>query len=177
MFVKTLDILTALQTTIVAIHLPSSYSGVPDYPKAFTEVKIYRDQNLIKAFADMLVFDDRACFIVPAGDRDTDHTEGRVTIVDRETDLVLLIADRNYGGEDTALVGEAGAGPGVVALKDLVTEKLTGARLNLPYVLLVSNGGQPMHLTDTEKEAQAGRDCWALDFKTSAGSMRVARDR
>lgn len=177
-FVHTLDLLNAIQVALLAIQLPSQFSTVPGYPTAFTAdgVKIYGNENLMKAFADMLVFEDRACFIIPGGD-DHDHAvAGAALSVKRTSTVHLLIADRNYGRENLALVGEAGSNPGTLALKDLVIDKLTGPSLTgaaVKHVLLAPASGDPVRITGKEAEDQPGRDCWAQSFTTYAGVARV----
>lgn len=175
-FVRTLDVLNGVKAAIVALELAAAYSAVADYPKAFTEVQIYRNADLLKALEDMRVYDDRACFIVPGGDDFDNAIDGRVLTAKRSSDVILLIADRNYGRENLALVGDESA-PGVIVLTDLVLEKLTGATLGLSGVCLTPMSGEPLHITKKEQEDALGRDGWALTFNTTAGAMRVAQPR
>jgi hypothetical protein len=178
-FVKTRDILIALETAIAAIQLPASYSQVPDYPKAFVAagVKVYGTQDLFKALADLLVFDDRACFIVPGGDTHDTKIAGNVMSIQRKSEVHLLIADRNYDKfSEAGLIGETNVNPGVAVLKDLVIDALLGQSLaNLKTVALAPTSGEPLHLTDRKQsEDNPGRYCWALTFTTYAGQARIA---
>ncbi len=177
-FVKTLDIMSALKAALLALQLPSAFAAAQDYPAAFTTVAIYGSESLLKALEDLLVQDDRVCFIIPAGDHDTPVREGTNLSVTRISDFVLLIADRNFGRESEALLGSTApddTNPGVILLKDLVAENLTGAGLGLPYVMLAPTDGQSLHLTDKEKKEASGRDCWALTFQTHAGRMTATK--
>ena len=175
-FVKTLDVLNGVKAAIAALQLAAAYSSVADYPKAFTEVQIYRNADLLKALEDMRVYDDRACFIVPGGDDFDNAMDGRVLSAKRSSDVILLIADRNYARENLALIGDE-TGPGVIVLTDLVLEMLTGITLGLPGVCLTPMSGEPLHLTSKQQEDAPGRDCWALTFNTTAGAVRVAQPR
>ena len=171
-FVPTLSILTALRTAILALQLPSSFADVPDYPKAFTTVEIWGVVDLVRAIEDMKIFDDRFCLIIASNENYDDETKGRVVTTQRDIEVELLFADRNYGSENLALVGEAGVSPGVLVLKDLLVEKLTGANLGLPNVALIPASGGPFTLSGKVQDALAFRETWNQTFKTSAGLVR-----
>lgn len=175
-FIPTLSVLNALKAALVALQLPSTYSAIADYPKAFTTVEFYRNENLIKAFEDMFIFDNRVAIIVPAGDTDEAKLNGRILEVRRVSEFVILIADRDYSKSRSELIGSSDT-PGVITLKDLVAQQLTGATLNLHGVMLTPTGGEPLHLTESDQENAPGRDCWALTFNTSAGRMTASKAR
>jgi hypothetical protein len=173
-FVHTLDLLVALKTAIAALQLPATYDTVPDYPKAFTSVEIYRSQNLLKALEELIVQEDRVCFIVPGGDTHNSETLGNVMQLSRATDIHLLLADRIYGDKNAPLIGETGTGPGVIVLKDVLIDGLVGKTFDFKNVVLAPTSGEPFHLTDRERENATGRDCWAQSFTTRAGLAKVA---
>lgn len=172
-FVKTLDLVIALKAAIAALQLPNTYSAIEGYPAAFQVVEVYRSQNLVKALEDMIIQDDRVCFIIPGGDTHDHEKLGNVLQVKRDTEIHLLFADRNYGKENLALVGEANVSPGVMVLKDILVDGLVGAQLNFNNVVLAPTSGEPFHLTDREREDVTGRDCWAQSFTTYAGAARI----
>jgi hypothetical protein len=172
MFIKTNDILTALKAAMLALQLPASYAAVADYPKAFTTVAVYRNENLLKALEDLFTYDDRVCLLVPGGDNYDNVTQGTNVYSARASDIVLLIADRDYSKEQAELIGGTDA-PGVIALKDLVVVALTGSNLNISGVTLLPTSGDPLRLTDKEREEAPGRDCWAQTFNTTAGRVKA----
>lgn len=172
-FIPTLDILSAMKVALLALQLPATYSAVADYPKAFTTVETYRNENLLKALEDLFAYDDRVALIVPAGDNHSNHTEGSNIYSARTTDVVVLIADRDYSKSQAELIGGPEA-VGVVALKDLVISAFFGQNLGLTGVALAPTDGQPLTLTDKERDEATGRDCWAQTFTTAAGRAKAA---
>jgi hypothetical protein len=175
-FIPTVDILAALKVAIVALQLPAQYSSVSDYPKAFTAVEIYAREDLTKAFDDLYLQDDRACFIVPGGDDHQNVIEGRIGKSHRSTEVHLLLSDRDYNRAQSELVGGAEA-PGVITLKDLIVNSLMGANLGLRGVFLLPTNGTLMVLSDKEQENAPGRAGWAQSFTTSAGIMKAGIPR
>lgn len=175
-FVSTLSILTALKTAIAAIQLPNAYSSVADYPKAFTAVEIYKAEDLLKAFDDLYVQEDRACFIIPGGDTHDSHRDGAVVKSSRITEVHLLLTDRDYNRDQAELVGGAEA-PGVIALKELLIDSLFGKNLNIHGVYLVPSSGDVMVLNSKEQENAPGRAGWIQTFTTTAGFMKASITR
>jgi hypothetical protein len=171
-FVPTLSLLTALRTAITAIALPSSFSAVPDYPKAFTTVEIWGVVDLVKAIEEMRIFDDRFCLIVASNDHFDSAMKGSVLTSEQRTEIELLFADRNYGRENLALVGEQDVSPGVLVLKDLLLSNLAGANLGFNNVALAPTSGGPFTMSGKQQDALAFRECWNLSFTTSAGLIR-----
>lgn len=176
-FVHTLDLLAALKTRLEAIQLPNTFSAVTGYPKLFETVVIWAVQDLVKALQGSFTYDDRVCIIVPGGDTHDHARKGAVLSVHRDTEVHLLFADRNYGKENLALVGEAGETPGVLFIKDLVIDQLTGEKLGFQNIALSPTSGDPMTLSNKEQENASGRDCWAQSFTTNAGIMQVTHSR
>ena len=170
-FVATLSILSALKTAIAAINLPSSYAAIAGYPKAFPAVEIYAQENLMKAFDDLLIVEDRACFIIPGGDTHDSARDGAVVKTARASEVHLLLTDRDYNRAQAELVGGAEA-PGVIALKDILIDALIWKNLSIHGVLLLPTTGDPMALSDKDKENAPGRAAWVQTFTTNAGSMK-----
>lgn len=172
--VPTLDVLGALQSVLEGLELPAPFAG----QKAFATVHAYAHENLKAALDDLLIFDDRACLIVPTGTKHTNERDGRVLTSRQETEFVLLITDRVYGGqfEAEAALGNSET-PGMIALADLVVAKLAGQSLGLPLVCLQPIGGQPLRYSNKERSEMEGRECWAQEFSTPAGELRVTRQR
>ena len=171
MYTPTLDLLQAVKGEVENIQLPAPLEGT-----AFASVQVYAHENLVGAMSDLLVFEDRACFIVPTSNRYTNQREGRVLTSQRETEFVLLITDRVYGGkfDAEALLGNTET-PGIVRLQELVVTALTGQSLDLKNVCLLPSTGEPFRIAKADQEANEGRECWAQPFTTPAGEMRVDR--
>ena len=174
-FVPTLTLLQKVQAALEGLQLGAPFTPGP----AFAKVHAYAHENLAQAMQDLLIFDDRACLIVPTGTSHTNQREGRVFTARQETEFVLLICDRVYGGqfEAEALLGNADT-PGMVALADLVVAALSGQSFDLAPVCLQPTGGQPIPLSPTQRAAlREGRECWAQTFTTPTGEIRVDRPR
>jgi hypothetical protein len=172
-FIKTADILDALKTKLAALQLPPAYSSVPDYPALFQDVVVWADENLLAALEAMFVYSSRVCIIVPGGDDHKSERRGDVLHVTRTSDVHLLIADRNFGQKNLGLIGQAGKNPGIIAMKDLVVEQITGPSINLSNVVFAPASGEQLHITSKERENES-RDCWAQTFTTYAGAAKVA---
>ena len=149
------------------------YAEPAPVPMFETEaVKPYDRKDLIAAFRDLLVFEERACFIVPASLRHVTTDEGGVRIVRRDLELGLLVTDQNFGGENTALVGAAGANPGVLAIAEAVSDALIGESLGLAGVVVEVELADPFTLSDKEVE-ETKRAAFAIGIVIPMGERRI----
>lgn len=182
--VRTRDILLALQAKLEGLtftaenlpHLPD-LAGEP----VFQEVGIYSRPNLTAALADLLAFEDRFCAVVPIGDEHEflSKAEGvrAINTVRRHSAFTLLISDRDFGSRQEAFAGDEEDSPGVIGLKDIVVDALTGQDLGHSELKFLPEEGAPFFVADTIREGQAlddlsGRDAWQQTFLTPAGTYR-----
>ena len=172
-FISTESLLKGIKTALEGLRLPPTVEGADSIP-AFEKVAIYGARDLSAAFADLLIFEERVCLVIPAGDNYTTEWEGRTVVTHQESDFVLLISDRTFGSRIDALEGTAET-PGVVALKDRVVSGLFGARLEIPGVSLVPVSGEPFKLSTFDKKEQEGRQCWSITFSTPSGISKALR--
>ena len=170
MFIDTLPILDGVKARLVALKLADAVTP------AFDRVEVYSQEDFVQALADLRVFKKRVAFVVAAGDDYETSQEGGFAISKRSTEIVVLLGDRDYGKAESANTGGERA-TGVLVLKDLVVNDLTGAKLGLPDVVLTPVSGEQLRLTTQEQAEQAGRRCWAQSFRTAAGEMAITLHR
>lgn len=176
-FISTLAIMQAMKTFLAALPL---VDGAPDV-KLFDKVEFYSMPNLVKGLEELRLFKKRICLIIPSGDDFENELQGGDLHCEATYDFELLIADRNYGKRQDAATGDdvgPNTNPGVVAMKDIVVEKLFGQSLGfLPRRLnLRPVGGQALLLTAKERDDASGREAWQMTWSADAGD-RVAKTR
>lgn len=160
-------VLTNLRTAILAIELSAGVSLF-----AADSVKVFGREDVLAAMQQLYVFEDRACFIVPGAIRHTQETQGGIVLVKRLLEVGLLMTDRNYGGENTALVGAAGENPGVLRIAELVADGLFGKSLDLTGIALIPDNGDPFTLTDKERE-ETKREAFVQGFAIHLGTREL----
>lgn len=164
MIVPTLSIMAALKTKIEAIIEPE----VDPVHPLFQEVRAYPQANIGQAIDDLLIFEDRVCLIIPAGNRHNTQRIGDKLRVQRVSDFIFLLADRVYGAFDAEAMMGSPENPGTIRLQDYLLAALTGEQLGNPRLLLEPRDGQPFEVRKTDSAA-AGRECWEQNFTTPAG--------
>jgi hypothetical protein len=162
-FTDTLTILEKLKTRLAALELEP---GTP----LFDKVEYYSSTDLLRALAELRVFKNRVCFIVPGDDDFFNEVSGRSlnTVVERH--VFLLLADRDYGRRQSAATGDENT-PGVVAMKDRVVSELTGRNLDLRQVLVKPVNGTPLLIQGPKREEAAGREAWNLELVVECGQV------
>lgn len=162
-FIDTLTILAKLKTRLVALE---SEPGTP----LFDKVEYYSSTDLLRALAELRVFKNRVCFIVPGDDDFLNEVSGRSlnTVVERH--VFLLLADRDYGRRQSAATGDDST-TGVVAMKDRVANELTGKNLDTRQVLVRPVNGTPLLIQGPKREEAAGREAWNLELVVECGQL------
>lgn len=169
-FTPTITVLTALKAKLEALEwTPAAGPAEP----AFQKVALFDVDDLSTALKDLLVFKDRACFILLDADRCDNELVG-TKILSRQTRTVaLLITDRDYGKRADALVGDA-TRPGVLALKDLILDPANEIIGDLVTGVAVLPGtGSPMRITGEQRDNLTGRLAYELDLELRGGFMEV----
>ncbi len=162
-FIDTLTILAKLKTRLAALELTA---GTP----LFDKVEYYSSTDLLRALAELRVFKNRVCFIVPGDDDFLNEVSGRSmsTVVERH--VFLLLADRDYGRRQSAATGDDNT-TGVVAMKDRVANELTGKNLDSRQVLVRPVNGTPLLIQGPKREEAAGREAWNLELVVECGQL------
>lgn len=172
-FLPTIDIMRAMQTTLAALMLPAPRDG----EKAFESVRMYAHENLFGALKELLLFDDRICLVVPVGNEHESKRDAAVITMRRTAKFVLLVSDRVYGDTDSeAALGSANA-VGALALGEMVADAIGGQSLGLPNAGFLLGTGEPLGLSDDERNSAGVRECWALPVSTYAGETRTTLPR
>jgi hypothetical protein len=149
-------------------------SPVPMF--AADAVKVFGREDVLAAMAQLYVFEDRACFIVPGAIRHEQKKEGGIVLVTRTLEVGLLMTDRNFGGENLATVGEEGENPGVIRICELVTDGLFGKSLDCAGVALIPDNGDPFTLSDKERE-ETKREAFVQGFAIPLGTRKLDLNR
>ena len=176
-FCSTIAALEALKTKLEALQwTPPVEGGVA--AAAFERVEIFDISELETALTELRVFKGRVCFIIL--DTETFTTEGGPTklIVRQTRQVAILIADRDYGARQRALVGSA-ASPGVLGLKDLVLngeadapqKSILGSLVD--GVACVPTNGTVMELRGEQRDDLAGRVVCEQDVELRGGYREV----
>lgn len=169
-FVHTIDLLETLKT-----RLESLVAVAGEEAKAFERVEIFGAQKLAAALKATFASEARVCFVVPTGDVHQAQRDRNFLFVQRETDLVLLIADRVMDlRHSEALVGGKSS-IGILELKDRVIDDLFASPIEGVDLAFVPGHGEALMIEAKDNAAgNLGREVWAQQFSTYAGSARRA---
>lgn len=165
-FLGTLEVLTLLKERIEGLTWTQA-GGVAE--AAFQRVELFDVSELELALEELLVFKDRACFVVLSGETfDNEELGGVKRTCRQRRDVALLVTDRNYGKRARVLAGTDGR-PGVFELHDIVLNgvigKLTQGLFARPTV------GQMLRF---EREKLAGRLAAEIDLELVGGSVEYS---
>ncbi len=169
-FVKTLDILTKLQTALAALPLPGTITG----EKLFERVDFHENKKLREALTDLIIVKQRVAIIVPGGDIYVNTREGRTVRSTRTSTFDLLIADRAWtkGGHEAVFGGPKNVG--VITMKDLVVDHFAeNPQLGLPWVVLTPEQAAQIEISDSDAKDSPGRECYVLNYSTPAGERTI----
>lgn len=170
-FTATVSVLAALQAKLEALEwTPATGPAEP----AFQKVALFDVDDLATAIKDLLVFKDRACFILLDAERCDSELAGNKVVSRLTRTVALLITDRDYGKRADALVGDA-TRPGVLALKDLILDPDNEIIGDLVTGVAVLPGfGSPVRITGEARDNLTGRLAYELDLELKGGSLVVA---
>jgi hypothetical protein len=172
-YIDTNAILTQLQTKLLAVTLPTAWKTPAEDAFAAGAVKVFDMQNLELALQELLVFEDRACFIVFQSWEYEPRTAGRVAYTSRQMELVLLMTDRDFGSRNNALVGDAD-NPGVLRIADAVVAAI-GGDINdssSPAMLFTRGTGETFTITGEERDNLTGRAGFVQTYVVHGGESR-----
>ena len=167
-FVKTIDLLNAVGDRLKAMTVSED-----DATLLFSDVKVFDREDLVAAMEALYLFDDRLAILIPGGWQHRSVKHGTDLRMRRRTEFMLMLTDRNFSGENTALVGEPGTNPGILELAERVVAELAGLTLerSADWVALEPGTGEVLRLTNQERDQASARDAWSQDFATEAGEV------
>ena len=170
-FISTGAIITALKTFLESLKAPEGNKPL------FEIVRPYDSTQINKAFADLLIENERRlCFIVP-GRQGYEHArEGQKLRVAKAPQFLLLICDTDRETGHEAMFG----GPdniGVIGINDIVVNALAGETLGIQGVVISPIEGDDLLVYDESKPTDSGRKGWLLVIETPAGIRNVPLPR
>lgn len=139
-------------------------------------IQSYSARSLPDALKDTLTFEDRVCFLVPVQEEYVNEIKGPATVTIRHTEILMLLADRDYGLRENALVGGDGT-LGVLAMKDIIMDQFTGSNLIFNRVRLYPVTGESFLTSDATRSDTRGREGWSILWRTEAGRMETRLER
>lgn len=163
-FIPTLTIMNRLKERLESLK-------APDQSPLFEMVRLYDSADLMKAFADALVTQERRlCFIIPAKHTYERKSDGNKIHVTKTAQFALLICDTDRETGQDAVFG----GPdniGVIGLSDQTIEDITGAQLDLPHVCIEPvEGDDILVYNEQQQPSDSGRKGWFQIIQTKAGT-------
>ena len=170
-FISTNALLTALKGKIAAIPL-EAYGDEP----LIETVELYHNRDIGQAMADLLIFKQRVCLIVPTGWKHENNDQGSGVTSRRMLEVGLLIADRAYtkAGDPAAFGGDKNAG--VFAMAEKVIDALLAVDLS-GYGSALPGDGDAALVSDAKKQPDTTRVAWVQQLLIPAGaSAAVATD-
>lgn len=163
-------IVNALKTVIQAIQLPNTFNPAG---AAFGRVELFDTENLVEAFQNLLVSEQRVCIIVPLDEKFKTESHNIKLIVARTIPIAILISDRVIGNRSTALWGDDKT-PGAFGLTELVLPAVTGQLIANPNgVRCEPSSTAVMTVRDTEKKLPA-RVTVCLEVECVGGRLEAA---
>lgn len=164
-FLKTTALFALVKGLLTALETESE-------EPLFERIEFYDSQKMAEALRALTIFKTRVGILVPAGDTYSNALNGQVLTSSRTTQFHLLIGDRDYSTKPGAFFG-TDKNVGVLDMKDIVVEALTGAKVG-PGMVLAPIGGGALTLPDKQAKDSPGRETWVQSFEVLTGRMRVA---
>lgn len=166
---STTEILDALGAVLLALTWTSS-SGAAE--AAFQQVRRFDLAALPQALSELLVAEERCCFIIPGDERFAVKVDGpQRLVVTRTLPIALLISDRVIGNRQAALYGGEN-NPGAYGLLEIALPAVTGQLLDNPAGIVVKPIIASVFDLEGESAAQSpGRACVELDIECTGGTL------
>lgn len=165
MILSTKQITDGLKTFLTGLKLTDD----PEAAALFETVEVAESTNFLENLKRLSIVDNKVCLIVPGDDRNQTVIDGRNIKTKRETDFLLLIADRAVMGAEDALLSDGG----VLAMKDRVQDRINGLIVGGSAICLVADG-EPASFSDGEKDDDPGRSVWIQTITVQSGYNRRA---
>lgn len=168
------EILAALKAALdAATWTPAG--GDPE--AAFQSVKLFGMNSLPDAMRELLVSQQRVCFVIPDSERFAPETDGGKMVLSRTLPVALLISDRVLGNRQTALFGGAvGATetPGAYGLQKAALEAVAGQLIDeAPRVVCTPTQSAVVDIEDVQKKLP-GRAALEVDLDCTGGTLTAA---
>lgn len=141
---------------------------------AFARVALFDSENLVAAFQQLLISEQRICLVVVLDEQFKTENRGQVLISTRELPVTLLISDRQLGDRVAALYGNA-ATPGAYGLMELALPVVTGMLLAPPNGVTSEPIRNSVLIVKNEKDKQnlPGRSAVALELHCRGGNLQA----
>ncbi len=164
-FTPTLDLLEAVRLKLAALDLPAPYT---ELGKAFEECRSYGHNAIGQALSDLQIVSDRVALVVPGGFEHVNERSGQVGTSRRTLEIIVLTADRVYGGNTAEAALGGPTNPGMVFLAELAINTLIAAGdFGLPgNIWMAPTRGQPLLLPAKDQNNETfARECWGQTFQ------------
>ena len=164
-------LISVLVAYLTAIKFPATYNGAAcpfSGQSMFDAVKVFDMEDIVAAFAELLVFKNRAAFIVMTHERQDSRISGRNMEVFFHNEFAILISDRSYKNRNLALIGDATT-PGVLLISDVLVQAMIG-EIQAGY-LCEPNGGEVFALSGKERDNEVGRIGYRQDVTLHGGTI------
>ena len=165
------EIVEALGAVLLALQwTPAGGSA----ESAFQSVKLFDLDALAAALSELIVSQERVCFIVPGDERFTARAESPARLVmTRTLPVALLLSDRVLGDRQAALYG-TDTNPGAFSLLELALPAVTGVLLANPRGVLVKPVTAAVVTVKDEARTLPGRACVELDLDCTGGTLSAS---
>jgi hypothetical protein len=161
-------LLAALKDKLGAIKIDDAPGS--DEP-LFETVATYANKKLGAALADLFIFKQRVCLVVPIGVKHIHTLDGIYVTSLRWLQVDLLMSDRSYFQAAQKAIEGADKNIGTLAMGERVEAALIGVDIT-PYGPAVFDDGAPQEITREEAKSAPGRECWIQSLMIPAGDSR-----
>lgn len=161
-FASTTAIASAMKAQLQTVKLP-------DNTAAFQRVELFDSENLVEAFAMLLMSEQRIAIVVPLTARWEAESQQRKLLSRRVQPIAVLVSDRVIGTRQVALYGND-KNQGAFALAALAVPFLTGQLLPNPAgVISLPTSESVLNLKREDKQNLPGRSAVVLEFDCKGG--------
>lgn len=171
-FIHTTTLIDLLKARLENMKIDADKPESPEN-RLFQRVAVFGAAQLDEAFKATFAAEQRVSFIVPVGDRHPNDRGRLVLTSQRETSLVVLMADRAVNkAKAEAIVGGPNA-IGILEMKDTVIDNLTTVPFSTADLCFAPGEGEPLMIQGEGKTntGNLGRECWAQRFNVYAGEI------
>lgn len=169
-FLATNAVIAALRDRLSALRL----ADAGDAP-LFERVGVFGAGGLTAAVQATFASEARVCFIVPGPEEHSNRLSESLVYSQRQTTLVLLIADRALDTEREDAVTGGPRNPGILALKDAVIDDLFANPFTVAGLAFAPARGEPLMIeAQSRSSGNLGREVWQQSLTAYAGNHRQA---
>lgn len=164
-----------LVTLLEDLELPVAFGADV---AAFAAVEVFDLTDIKKAFDELLVYEDRAAFVILEKIEHSNEANGGNLTIGRALQVTVAFTDRRYVDRIKAMMGDdtpaPDAIPGCLLIQTLMVDAMAG-KMPTCNCMLLPGLGHLTQLQGADRSNDTGRIIFLQEFDITLGSETVSR--